>query len=48
MNANYPPLEPLFEIKLEYKESTPPVSLEGKGHYSRGKMKECASPTFSV
>ena len=34
MEPNYPALEPLFEIKLEYKESAPPVSLEGKvGEY---------------
>ena len=34
METNYPDLEPLFEIKLEYKESAPPVSLEGKvGEY---------------
>ena len=24
METNYPDLEPLFEIKLEYKESAPP------------------------
>ena len=34
MKTNYPDLETLFEIKLEYKESTSPVSLEGKvGEY---------------
>ena len=34
MNTNYQSLETLFQIKLEYKESTPPVSLEGKvGEY---------------
>ena len=34
MNTNYQSLETLFEIKLEYKESTSAVSLEGKvGEY---------------